>query len=206
MNPRTVACLIALSVALAVLLMPDLAFASGGEAAVEGGAHGEGPAVPWTALGLQAFNLVLLFGVIAFFGGGKIRDAMKDRSAEIKHDIDDSNRLRKEARERFEELDWRLAGFEQRLVEMKAEAEAEAEVEKAAVLERADREALRLQEAAQRTIRSETAKARMALRKDAVTLAVKLAEERIVANVGPDDDGRLAGDFFSEFDSEVTLV
>lgn len=199
MNARSIATILLFGGALTVLLMPDLAFAAGGE-------HGEAHGPPWTSLGLHAFNLVLLLSVIGWFAGGKIRDAMKDRSVEIKHDIDESNRLRKEARERFEELEWRLAGFEQRLTEMKAEAETQAEAEKAAILERADREAVRLQEAAQRTIRSETAKARMALRKEAVALAVQLAEERISANVGADDDRRLANEFFSEFDNEVTLV
>lgn len=193
----------AILVALVLLLLPDLAFAA--EGAAEAG-HGEAHGVPWTSLGLHAFNLVLLLGVIGFAAGKKIRDGMADRAAEVKREIDESNRLRKEARERFEELEWRLAGFEQRLAEMKAEAEAEAETERQAILERADRESARLKEAAERTIRSETAKARMALRRDAVSIALQLAEARIVAGIGPEDDARLANEFFSEIDEEATHV
>lgn len=183
-----------LLVAVGLLLLPDVALAAGGE----GGDH-HGP--PWMSLGLHAFNLALLLGVIGWFAGPKIKDAMHSRASEVKRDIDESNRLRKEAREAFEELEARLAGFEQQLAQMRKDAEKEAVEERDAILARAERDAARLQEAAERTIRSETAKARMALRKDAVALAVKLAEDRIVGQVDANDDARLSADFFSLVDS-----
>lgn len=159
-------------------------------------AAGDGP--DFVAMGLQAFNIALLFGIIAFFAGRKIRDAMADRATEIRRDIEESNRLRKEASERVAELEARLQGFEQRLAEMKANAEHEAQVERTAILERAEKDAARLLEAAERTLRSETAKARMALRSEAVALSVALAEERVSGAVSANDDQRLAESFFSE--------
>lgn len=159
-------------------------------------AGGGGP--DFVALGLHAFNLALLFVVIAVLAGGKIRGAVASRSAEIKAEIDESNRLRKEAQERSAELQARLDGFEQRLAELKAEAEVEAEVERQAILRRAQAEAERIQEAAERTIRGEVAKARMALRAEAVELSMALAEERLSSTVGANDDARLADGFFQE--------
>ncbi len=159
-------------------------------------AAGDGP--DFVALGLHAFNLTLLLVAIALLAGRKIRDAMVDRAVEVKRDIDESNRLRKEAHERVAELEARLQGFEQRLVDMKVAAEAEAQVERAGILERAERDSERLLEAAERTIRSETAKARMALRSEAVSLSMALAEERVNAVVSANDDARLADGFFSE--------
>lgn len=203
MKHRTLLSVLAIGIAMVTLAVPDLALAA--EHAAAAGEEVQG-AIPWTGLELHAFNLLLLLGVIGYFAGRKIRDGMRDRTTEIKHDIDESNRLRKEARERFEELEWRLAGFEERLGEMKADAEKQAEAERLAILERADQDGERLREAALRTIRSETARARMSLRQDAVALAMKLAEQRIVANVGPQDDIRLANEFFSEIDAEVTHV
>lgn len=191
---------IALSALALATLLPDVALAAGDAA------HGEDHGIPWTSLGLHAFNLVLLLSVIGFFAGKKIKDAMADRAMEIRKDIEESDRLRKEANARFEELQWQLAGFETRLAEMKAQAEVEAEHEKAAIMERAEREATRLREAAERTIRGETAKARIALRREAVVLAVGMAEQRLAANVGADDDARLANEFFSQIDEEATHV
>jgi len=210
MKRHTIIFSLVLAASLLALATPDVALATA-EHAVATGEHAaaageQAEAIPWMALGLHTFNLILLLGVIAWFAGGKIRDSMRTRTAGIKSDIDESNRLRKEARERFEELEWRLAGIEGRLGDLHTEAEQQAEAERLAILERADRDADRLREAAQRTIRSETAKARMALRRDAVSVAVKLAEQRISANVGAEDDTRFANDFFSEIDTEVTHV
>jgi|GEM_PF-539452 len=178
------------------LAMPSLALAA--EEAGAGEAAAEAVHVDWVGIGLHLFNLALLLVVIGYFARKKIRDALADRTAEIKRDIDESNRLRKESRERFEEIEARIAGFEQRIAGMKAQAELDATEERQAIMERADRELVRLQESTERTIRSETAKARMALRRDAVALAMELAEDRIAANVGASDDQRLAEDFFQE--------
>lgn len=180
----------------AALLLPGLAFAAGGE----GGDH-HGP--PWVSLGLHAFNLMVLFGVIAWFAGPKIKGALSTRAAEIKRDIDESNRMRKETRERFEDLEARLASFEKELGQMKSDAHAEAVKEAEAIDARADRDVARLTESAERTIRNETAKARMALRRDAVALAVKLAEDQLRTQLGPDDDKRLAGDLLSLVEDET---
>ncbi|RME22916.1 MAG: hypothetical protein D6798_14670 [Deltaproteobacteria bacterium] len=167
---------------------------------MDGGGHAGPPAPDWMALGLHLFNLVLLLGIIGYFAGGRIKEAMRTRAAAIKRDIDESNRLRKQARERFEEIEARLAGFDQELTRMKAEAEALAVEEREAILARADEEASRIAEAAERTIRSETARARMALRRDAVELAVQIAEQRLQADVRPDDDIRLSADLLSLVD------
>lgn len=175
------------------------AAATGHAAEAAGGEHAE--AHPnWVSLGLHAFNLVLLLGLLGFVALPRIKAAMKTRAAEAKREIDDSNRVRKEAREAFEQLEGRLAGFEDQLVQMRKEAEKEAVEEREAILARAERDAQRLQEAAERTIRSETAKARMALRKDAVQLSMKLAEQRIEGHVDSADDQRLSEAFFAAVD------
>lgn len=161
----------------AALLLPGMALAAGGDA-------GDG-AVPWVKVGLHAFNLTVLFGAIAYFAGPKVKEALKTRAAEIKAEIDASNQARKDTRERFEALEARL------------DAAAEADKEAAAIAARADKDIQRIQEATERSIRNETAKARLALRADAVALAVKLAEERLTDQLGTEDDQRLAGDLLS---------
>lgn len=165
-------------------------------------AAGEGHGPPWTSMGLHTFNLLLLLGILAWFAGPRVREAMKTRAADVKRDIDESNRLRKESREAFEQLESRLAGFEQQLAQMKAQADREAAEEREAILARAETDSKRLQDAAERTIRGETAKARMALRTEAVHLAVRLAEQRLAGSVGADDDRRLGEDFFTAVDRD----
>lgn len=215
MRTRTLLLVSAVLLGLCLLAFPDLAMAADEGHAAEAAAHAAGAAAggdhggdhhgpPWVSLGLHAFNLALLLGLIGWFAGPRIKGAMKSRAAEVKREIDASNRQRKEAREAFEELEARLAGFEQKLQQMRADAEREAGEERAAILARGERDAQRLQEAAERTIRSETAKARMALRKDAVDLAMKLAEDRIAGQVTAADDQRISAGFFRVVDDAQT--
>ena len=60
---------------------------------------------------------------------------------------------------------------------------------------RAEEDASRIAEAAQRSIRDETDRARQVLRREVAELSVGLAREKLSASVTSDDQDRLAGDF-----------
>ena len=125
----------------------------------------------------------------------KIKDALANRAARVRNDIDKSNRLRKEAQQKFEELESRLEAFEVELAKMKENAETEAQSEQQAILARAEEDAARIAESAQRSIRDETERARQALRREVAELSVDLAREKLSSSVTSDDQNRLAGDF-----------
>jgi F-type H+-transporting ATPase subunit b len=149
----------------------------------------------------HAINLAILFGVGTWLLRGKIRDALANRAGQIKRDIDESNKARKDARHRYEELEARLTGFERELQRMRAEAEEDAEKEKANILVQAGEDAERIQAAAERTIRDETARARASLRREAAQISIDLARERLEGAVDSDDQARLTQDFLSTVQS-----
>lgn len=176
---------------------PAFAWEGGGE-----GAHAEGtPAeaahegVPWAQVGQHAFNLAVLFGVLAWATRGRLGDALRSRALGVKREIDEANQLRKEARARFEDLDRQLAGFDDRLVQMKQSAEAEARREHDALMARAEYDARLIVEGAERTIRDEVDRARLALRREAAELALGVASGRLREEIRPEDDERLAQQF-----------
>ena len=78
---------------------------------------------------------------------------------------------------------------------MKENAETEAQSEQQAILARAEEDAARIAESAQRSIRDETERARQALRREVAELSVDLAREKLSSSVTSDDQNRLAGDF-----------
>jgi F-type H+-transporting ATPase subunit b len=182
--------------ALLVLLAPVLARANEVEA-VEHGAEG----IPFLKLLLHAFNLALLLGLLGFLLRGRIRDALADRSVRIKREMDEINDLRKVAQERYTEIEARLQGYDKKLGELKADAEQEAAAEAKEIAARAERDALQIQKAAERTIRDETIRARQALRHDAVELAVKLAEEQLKQQITEEDQRRFASEFLDTVQS-----
>jgi len=67
--------------------------------------------------------------------------------------------------------------------------------EQQAILSRAEEDAARIAEAAQRSIRDETDRARQALRREVAELSVGMAREKLSAAVTSDDQDRLTGDF-----------
>lgn len=174
-----------------LLLLPSVAFAAG-------------DGVPFKEIGFHAFNLMLLLGFLAWFVGPKAKDALANRAAKVKADIDSAEQARDGARQRFEALEARLSGFEQQLAGMRQQAEKDAAQEQLALQERAQRDAALVASAAERTIGAETAKARQLLRKDAAELAVKLAGQTVKQNFGAADQDRFAQQFLGSVGGDDT--
>jgi F-type H+-transporting ATPase subunit b len=158
-------------------------------------AGGAGDPPDYNAIAFHLINFVLFVSLLTFLLRGKLKDALANRAVRVKGDIDESNRLRKEAQQRFEELEARLDGFESELATMKTDAVTNAEAEHKNILERAEDDAARIAESAQRSIRDETDRARQALRREVAELSVDLARDKLSKNVTADDQSRFAGDF-----------
>ena len=158
-------------------------------------AGGDGLPADKNAIVFHAINFALFVGLLTYLLRDKIRDALANRAARVKKEIDESNQARKDAAQRFEDLEARLDGFENELEKMKTDAVVEADKEHNAILGRAEEDAARIAESAQRSIRDETERARQALRREVAKLSVDLAREKLSYEVNSDDQQRLAGDF-----------
>ncbi len=153
------------------------------------------------SLFFHVLNLAIMFGLMTWLLRGKIRDALANRAGQIKRDIDDSNKARKDATHRYEELEARLSGFERELARMREEAVVAAEKERAIILAEAEVDAERVKVAAGRTIRDETERARASLRREAAMLSIELARARLMSDVNADDQARLTEDFLKTVQS-----
>ncbi len=172
------------------LLLSTVALAAGGG---EGAHHG----FPKMPIIWHAVNLGILLSILVFVLRNPIRDALANRSASVKRDIDEANRLRKEAQQRMADLEQRLVGFQSELEQMQREAEDDASQERATILARAEVDAVRIRESAQRAIQDETDRARTALRKEAAELGIQLARQQLESKINADDQDRLTDDFLS---------
>lgn len=166
-----------------LLLLPGVAMAGGGE----------GP--PFVAIAVHFANFTILFGALFFLLRKPVGEMLRARQAEVKKEIDDSNKQRKDAQARFDEMEARLARFEAEVAELKATAEKEAAADREYLRERTAADIEVLKELTEQTIRDEGRKARAALQREAVDLAVGLAEERLRASINDTDQDRLAGEF-----------
>ncbi len=156
-------------------------------------AAGDGP--NWTAFGFHALNLFILLFVIKLAAGKAIKAGVSNRAKRIQTHLEESNEMRKEAQDRFDQLEARLSHMEKDVETLRDEAAASAEREAELIRTQTDADVKRIQEAAELTIQNETDKARRALRKDAVEIALKLAEEKLKSSVGSKGQEALAQDF-----------
>jgi F-type H+-transporting ATPase subunit b len=203
------------------------ALAGHGEAHGEGGHHGphytgdvDGDGVPnWRdpdadatlgegtyvvpAIAWHAFNFAVLIGLILWLGRSGIKDSLHERAVKIRASVEEAASAKAAAEARQAEIAARLNRLEDEITAMKDRARAEALAEEARIAERADEAARRIAETAQRQIGDEAARARTALRAEAVDLAVKLAEGILRSNVGANDQRRLAEQFLASIDGEA---
>jgi F-type H+-transporting ATPase subunit b len=149
------------------------------------------------SLGFHVFNFLLLAGVAVYFLRKPLADSFRERALGVRHELTDSARKRDEAHQRHQELLARLDRLQTEVKLMEQEGEAEARRDEQKLVERARRESDRIKEQAERNIRDETTRARTELRREAVELAVKLAEGTLRQGVGQADQQALARDFLT---------
>ncbi len=159
--------------------------------AASGGGQPEG----WlTGTAFHLFNLILFVGVVAFLTRKMIPEALKNRAARIEKELNESNRLRREAQARYDELEARLNRFEAEFDQMRSDATRAGEREVALIEERATNEVAQIKAGAEKAIRDEVNAARAALHQQAVTLALSVAEEQLRGRISAADQDRLAQD------------
>jgi len=150
----------------------------------------------------HAFNLLLFVGVVVYLARRPLTDELRRREHDIRMELTDAARARDEARQRHDELGTRISRFEEELEEMLDDARVEAKREEERLIERAHTEAERVGQAAQRSIRDEVIRAQVALRQEAVDLAVALATRTLRDQVQPNDQRRLARQFLDSLQAD----
>jgi F-type H+-transporting ATPase subunit b len=153
-------------------------------------------------LGFHAVNFALFAGLLIWLAGPTVRDALRARSLEVRKELDEAARLKTEAAARHEAVSKRLASIEDEIRDIRGRARSEAEAEERRIHERAREAAVRIAEGAQRQIRDETARAKFELRREAVELAVQLAESVLKTQVSAVDQKRLAIEFLETVASQ----
>jgi F0F1-type ATP synthase membrane subunit b/b' len=166
-------------------------------------ASGDAGEIPWAAMGRQAFNLALLLSLLVYVSRGPIRDALKNRAKTIELHLEDSNKMRREAQDHFDQLESKLSHMEGQVEQMREEATASAEREAVVIRTEAEAETARILEATEKAIRDELQHARLALQHEAAELAVGLAEKKLSTKVTEADRDRLDAEFLGSVTKEA---
>ncbi len=152
---------------------------------------------------VHAVNFVLFIGVLVYFLRRPLADFLANRRLAISSQLDESERLKTAAQTRFDELDTRIAAFDQEIDHMLARVKADCERERDKAIASANEAAEVLMAAAERGVGKELEKARHGLRAETVELAMTLAEDVLRGSLGAADHGRLATEYFDRIAEDV---
>ena len=164
-------------------------------AAEEG--HGSDP----MTLFWQGLNLLILIGVIVYFGRGPIRAFMADRRENIEAGIASAQHELATAEQRLAECNRRVDSLGAEIEEIKRGVRAQAENERDRLIADARNAAERIRRDAQLAVEQEDRRTREDLRAEAAEMAVRLAADLLKRQVGDADRARLVDEFVASIES-----
>jgi len=160
-------------------------------------AASEGGESQWTTgkLTWRVINTIALIALLVWALKGPLTKFFAERKTQIQEDLAEALRQKEQAEMLIKEYQSKIAGMEQELAKMREELQKAGELESRNVVANGDRMAAAMIEAAQVTAEQEVRKAKAALKNEAVTLAVQLAESLIREKINEDDRKRIVEEY-----------
>jgi F-type H+-transporting ATPase subunit b len=159
-------------------------------------ASGEGES-PWnfTMLLWRVINTAVLIGLLVYFLKKPLSKFFSERKTQIQRDLDEAREQQRKAEELIQEYKQKIAGMEQELDKLRSELKKSAEAEDQKMIANAEKMAATTVEAARLAAEQEVRNAKIALKNEAVDLALKLAETMIREKINEADRQRIVEEY-----------
>lgn len=151
--------------------------------------------IPWwnyPGLELWKFANLLLFILAALYLIRRpLREGLRSRSEAIKTELKRAKEERDQALAKLSEVEARFANLDAELSKLKARTAAELDAERERIQATTEDEVARMREQAKREIESAGKTARQELRRFAAQESVRMAEDILRKEIGPEEHARL---------------
>lgn len=154
---------------------------AGMEAAEEGGFG-----LNTDILETNLINLLIVIGLLVYFGCGFLGKILRDRRSNIETAIREAEERRQHAAAALAQEQQKLAQAQQEAVRIRAAAEEQAVAAKAAILEQSERDIQRLRDSVSQDVNAEQARAIAELRQRVASLALQKAEAELPSHLNDD--------------------
>ena len=155
-------------------------------------------------LELKWVNFLLLAGVLGYMIGKNAPAFFAARSSSIRKDLDESERMRKDAEARAAAVEARLADLGNEIAALRGRSQAQAQAENERMSRHTAAEIARIQAHAEQEIASAGKAARMELKRYCAQLAVDLAEKKIRDRMTPETQNTLVRSFVRDLTADQT--
>ncbi len=146
----------------------------------------------------RLLNFSIVVAILVYFLKKPIRNALSGRRDEIEKALLEAKKAKDEAEAKFAEYDKKLALATEEIANISAAIRKEAEMEKQKIIDNAREQAAKIEQDAEKAAALEVAKARLSLQREAVQLAVGIAEDLLKKNFNKDDDSRLIDEYMQK--------
>lgn len=148
-------------------------------AAEHGGEHAVDMGKLWKNFGYRVLVFVLLVIILVKLAKKPLLNFLDKRTADIEKAIRDAKEASENAKAELTNYEIKMKGFEKDLEIMKERSLKAAEAEKEQILEDAEKQIEKLKVFAENVILSETKKATVQIKKEAVLAAIEAAESKL---------------------------
>lgn len=180
--------------ALAIIgLMCGVVYASGGgeHSAVDGG-------VLLKDFLYRILNFAIVVAILVYFLRKPLKKGLAGRKEEIEKTLAAAKKAQQEAEAKFAEYDRKLTQAAEEIEALTDSIRREGELEKQKIIANAEEMAGKIEADAGKAADFEIEKAKTALRREAVQLAVEIAEDVLKTNFTKDDDTRLIDEYMQK--------
>jgi F-type H+-transporting ATPase subunit b len=149
-------------------------------------------------------NFGLLLAIYYFFGKKPIGDALQNRRATVAKEIEEAQRMKREAEARAERYQTKLSHLEEELAATRQALLDAGKGERDRIIKEAEEKAARMQRDAMFRIEQELKQVRQEILQETIDVTVAAAEELLRRRVTPADQERLAEDYLAEITAKAS--
>lgn len=169
-------------------------------AAEHGGEHAVDMGKLWKNFGYRAIVFVLLVIILVKIAKKPLLNFLDKRTADIEKAIKDAKEASETAKAELTNYEIKMKGFEKDLETMKEKSLKAAEAEKQQILEDAEKQIEKLKTFAENLIESETKKATVQLKKEAVLAAISAAEAKLGSKLDSETQKKILDQYIKKIE------
>lgn len=148
----------------------------------------------------RILNFVLFVGLLFYFLKKPLGGFWTNRSHQLKLEMEEANRLKQEAGQRYDALQTRLSQMEEEMARLVTSLKEEGELEKKKIIEEGEKLSQRMKSDAEKIAAQEVRRAKEALKAQSVSLSIELAERLIRDEIDESDQKRLTEHYLRDLE------
>lgn len=148
-------------------------------------------------------NFTIFVSLLFFLLKKPVKEFWEGRAGQIRFDIEEGEKLGREAKSRYENLRKSIARLDSDVHDLVLSLEREGEMEKKRLMEEGKRRSDRLKEDTVRILDQEFRKARESLKEQAAAIALETAEKMVRENLSGEDQKRLSDEYMTGLERQA---